>query len=90
MNLLHQGLFRKQLAASLHRTDRRFMAILLLVLAIASRCVDDQRALADPEQPRSAGWPYFELVEPMARMPVGRLPTLLDLQIKAVSRARPA
>ncbi|EJD49559.1 hypothetical protein AURDEDRAFT_161117 [Auricularia subglabra TFB-10046 SS5] len=82
--LLHRGLFDEQMRARLHYEDSHFAAIVLLVCAIGSRFVDDERVLLDPGKMHSAGWCYFEQVEPFRRFKITP-PRLFDLQIQVLS-----
>ncbi|KAH7106560.1 hypothetical protein BKA62DRAFT_299255 [Auriculariales sp. MPI-PUGE-AT-0066] len=83
--LLHKGLFLQQLSAGMHRRDPQFLAVLLLVFALASRCIQDPRVLNDPSQPRSAGWKYFDMAEPMTRATFLINGRLFDLQTKVLA-----
>ncbi|KAH7103176.1 hypothetical protein BKA62DRAFT_697544 [Auriculariales sp. MPI-PUGE-AT-0066] len=71
---LHRGLMEQQLIAGLHAVDNRF-----------ARCCywnsDDPRVQYAPGQHHSAGWGYFEQVEPMLTALVPATPDLIDLQI---------
>ncbi|KAH7108412.1 fungal-specific transcription factor domain-containing protein [Auriculariales sp. MPI-PUGE-AT-0066] len=83
--LLHKGLFLEQLMSGLHKVDRHFHALVLLVCALGSRWVHDMRVRTDPEISRSAGWAYFEAAEPMLRVKLWNHGRLFDLQAKLLA-----
>jgi len=60
------------------------MAIVLLVCSCAARFLDDDRVLLEPGETHSAGWKFFEQVEPFRRLKTSA-PRLFDLQIQVVS-----
>ncbi|KZV94714.1 hypothetical protein EXIGLDRAFT_748493 [Exidia glandulosa HHB12029] len=82
--LLHRGLFQQQLREGLHTEDDHFTAIVLLVCACSARFINDERVLLEPDQLHSAGWKYFEQVEPFRRFKISA-PRLFDLQIQVLS-----
>jgi hypothetical protein len=83
---IHRGLFEKQVTSGLHQTDDRFAVIVLLVCAVASRNSYDPRVLLYPDQPHSAGWAYYEQVEPVITSTPPTIPDLLDLQSALVRK----
>ena len=84
MPLLHRPTFEKSVAEGLHFTDSMFGATLLLVCAHGSRYSEDPRVLAEgSDNPRSAGWKWFEQVNVFRRTLFQRT-TLYELQMHAV------
>ena len=84
MPLLHRPTFEKSLAEGLHFKDSMFGATLLLVCAHGSRYSEDPRVLAEgSDNPRSAGWKWFEQVNIFRRTLYQRT-TLYELQMHAV------
>lgn len=85
MPLLHRPTFEKSLAEGLHFKDSMFGATLLLVCAHGSRYSEDPRVLAEgSDNPRSAGWKWFEQVNVFRRTLYQRT-TLYELQMHAAS-----
>lgn len=82
--LLHRPTFEKSVAEGLHFSDSKFGATLLLVCAHGSRYSDDPRVLADgSDNPRSAGWRWFEQVN-VFRTTLYKRTSLYELQMHAV------
>ena len=85
MPLLHRPTFEKSVAEGLHFTDSMFGATLLLVCAHGSRYVEDPRVLAEgSDNPRSAGWKWFEQVN-VFRTTLYKRTVLYELQMHAVT-----
>ncbi|KAH7106913.1 fungal-specific transcription factor domain-containing protein [Auriculariales sp. MPI-PUGE-AT-0066] len=82
--LLHKELFMRQLASGLHKHHPQFLALALMVCALGSRCISDPRVLADPSKLSSAGWAYYDMVQPMTIIGF-RIPRLFDLQTHALA-----
>ncbi|KAE9398887.1 hypothetical protein BT96DRAFT_957454 [Gymnopus androsaceus JB14] len=83
--LLHRPTFERSVREKLHYQDEMFGAILLLVCAVASRWVDDQRVLLDGvDSWHSCGWKYFDQVQ-VVRKSLLAPPTLYDLQFYCLS-----
>ncbi|KAK0472520.1 hypothetical protein IW261DRAFT_1507865 [Armillaria novae-zelandiae] len=77
--ILHRPTFVKNVADGLHLRDENFAAMLLFVLAVASRHSDDPRVLADPSSRLSAGWTFLQFI-PIAKKVLLRPPCLNDIQ----------
>ncbi|SJL01462.1 uncharacterized protein ARMOST_04784 [Armillaria ostoyae] len=76
--LLHRPTFERSLAVALHRSDRAFAAIVLMVCANGARFSDDPRVRVDRDELRYRhGWKWFVQVH---RVSVLRTPNLYDLQ----------
>ncbi|PBK73110.1 hypothetical protein ARMSODRAFT_1015915 [Armillaria solidipes] len=76
--LLHRPTFERSLAVALHRSDRAFAAIVLMVCANGARFSDDPRVRVDRDElPYRHGWKWFVQVH---RVSVLRTPNLYDLQ----------
>nr|GAT58764.1 predicted protein [Mycena chlorophos] len=58
--VLHRPSFERDVADNLHLRDPQFGAVLLVVLANASRYSNDPRVFADTRSPLSAGWRYVK------------------------------
>ncbi|KIY72443.1 hypothetical protein CYLTODRAFT_486286 [Cylindrobasidium torrendii FP15055 ss-10] len=63
--LIYRRTFEASLARNLHEYDRSFGALVLAVLAIASRYCDDPRVLLDPTARQSAGWQWYRQIKPI-------------------------
>ncbi|KAJ6457387.1 fungal-specific transcription factor domain-containing protein [Mycena sanguinolenta] len=64
--LLHAPSFRASVANGEHLRDRYFACVVLLVCALASRLSQDPRVLIAPNASLdSAGWKWFQQVEPL-------------------------
>lgn len=92
MGLLHRPTFLNSLEKGLHRTDRGFGGVVLLVCAMGAIHSDNPRHVDDPsiaegagiDPPwQSAGWKWASQVDPM-RNALSHTPSLYDLQIYAV------
>jgi len=82
--LLHRPTFEKSVAEGLHLSDSKFGATLLLVCATGARYSNDPRVLADSsDNPRSAGWRWFEQVN-VYRPTLYKGSSLYELQMHAV------
>ncbi|KAJ7644416.1 fungal-specific transcription factor domain-containing protein [Roridomyces roridus] len=62
--LLHRDFFRQQVAEGLHLTNTKFGALLLAVLAVASRDSNDPRVTVDGNT-LSSGWRFITQVQPV-------------------------
>ncbi|KAI9511919.1 fungal-specific transcription factor domain-containing protein [Russula earlei] len=82
--LLHRPTFMKAFNNGLHLQDNKFGAIVLLVCATASRYSDDPRTLLDGGHLHSAGWKWFNQVEPFTNNVLSG-PELYDLQVAALA-----
>ncbi|KAJ7239770.1 fungal-specific transcription factor domain-containing protein [Mycena haematopus] len=66
--LLHAPSFRASVANGEHLRDRHFGGVVLVVCALASRLSNDPRVLMTADAPgplHSAGWKWFQQVEPL-------------------------
>ncbi|KAF7297810.1 Zn(2)-C6 fungal-type domain-containing protein [Mycena kentingensis (nom. inval.)] len=75
--VLHQPTFERSVREGLHLRDPQFGALLLVVLANASRFSNDPRVYADGRSPLSSGWKFVR------QIPVARKffePTLYEVQ----------
>ncbi|KAK0204125.1 fungal-specific transcription factor domain-containing protein [Desarmillaria ectypa] len=81
--ILHRPTFTKDVANGLHLRDENFGAILLLILAVASRYSDDPRVLADPSSRLSAGWGFL-VQAPIFKKTVLAPPSLYEIQQAAL------
>ena len=82
--LLHEPTFREGIRARLHLMDSGFGATVLLVCANGSRFTRDPRVLLEGEDdPHSAGWKWYRLVDVSRRLPLAPA-KLYDLQIYVV------
>ncbi|KAJ7650987.1 fungal-specific transcription factor domain-containing protein [Roridomyces roridus] len=59
--ILHSNSFRKDITDGLHLTDTKFGAVVLAVLALASRHCDDPRVMVNGAT-LSSGWPFVAQV----------------------------
>ncbi|KAK0206049.1 fungal-specific transcription factor domain-containing protein [Desarmillaria ectypa] len=76
--LLHRPTFEGSLTAALHRTDRAFAALVLMVCANGSRFSNDPRVRVDRDElPYRHGWKWFIQVH---RVSVLGTPNLYELQ----------
>lgn len=82
--LLHRPTFEKSVAEGLHLSDSMFSSTLLLVCAHGSRYSEDPRVLAEgSDNPRSAGWKWFEQVN-VFRSSLYQRTGLYELQMHAL------
>ncbi|KAF8658322.1 hypothetical protein AX16_002090 [Volvariella volvacea WC 439] len=77
--LLHRPTFKKSISDNEHLRDRGFGAIVLLACALGSRYSEDHRTFADPTEPRSSGWQWFQQVVTF-RSSFAQRPSLYELQ----------
>jgi hypothetical protein len=81
--LLHRPTFEDAVKQGLHLVDNGFGFVLLLVVALGARWVDDQRVLLEDGSRYSAGWKWFNQVQ----LPMKALlapPRVTDLQVYCV------
>ncbi|PBK87779.1 hypothetical protein ARMGADRAFT_1085107 [Armillaria gallica] len=78
--ILHRPTFEKNIDEGFHLRDYNFGAVLLLVLAVASRYSDDPRVLADPCSKLSSGWRFFKQVH-IFKVAIYAPPCLYELQV---------
>lgn len=81
--LLHRPTFLRAFDHGLHLRDEKFASLVLLVCATASRYSDDPRVLLENGHSLSAGWKWFEQVEPFSSTVLAG-PELYDLQVATV------
>jgi hypothetical protein len=82
--IIHRGLLEQQLAAGFHEVDIRFQALMLGICACAARNLDDPRVQAEPGKQHSAGWMFYQQIEPLILRESLRTPDLVDLQTMMV------
>jgi hypothetical protein len=81
--LLHRPTFETSVQQRLHLVDAGFGSVLLLVLSIGARWVDDSRVLLEDGVRHTAGWKWFNQVELSAQSLLAP-PRLCDLQLYCV------
>ncbi|KAJ7647924.1 fungal-specific transcription factor domain-containing protein [Roridomyces roridus] len=74
--VLHRNSFQRMVVEGLHREDPSFGAVLLAVLALASRYSDDPRVMIEGNQ-LSSGWPFVSQVPIVTNV---FEPTVYDVQ----------
>jgi len=77
--ILHRGFFNLRLYSGHHINDIFFRALVLAVCACGARFVDDERVLDGPGQTRTAGWKYFDQLEPFRRIQARVDPTVSSM-----------
>ncbi|KAJ7740271.1 fungal-specific transcription factor domain-containing protein [Mycena maculata] len=75
--VLHRPSFKRDVAEGLHIKDTKFGALLLAVLAVASRYSDDPRVFIDGETTLSSGCKFIAQVQIFTQCPQ---PTIHDVQ----------
>lgn len=83
ISLLHRPTFDAAVAEGLHLRDDGFASVLLMVCAIGSGYVNDQRVLLEPFLTHSAGWKWFSQVS-LSRTSLLALPSLYEVQMYSV------
>ncbi|KAJ7147910.1 fungal-specific transcription factor domain-containing protein [Mycena crocata] len=81
MPLLHRPSFERNVKEELHLRDHKFGALLLAVLALASRHSDDPRVFVPgADSTLSSGWLFFDQVQ-VVRKSLHDVPTLFEVQL---------
>lgn len=86
MPIFHRPSFSNNVKQGLHLEDSSFATAYLLVCAIGSWYSEDPRVLLAEDDPRSAGWKWFNQVDITRRSPYAS-PTLYDFQTYCLSLA---
>ncbi|KAJ7634962.1 fungal-specific transcription factor domain-containing protein [Roridomyces roridus] len=82
--LLHRPSFEQSLASGLHLTDHHFGTTVLCVCALGAKSSDDPRVLLEGTSGLSAGWKYFEQLQPLQKSLVFPI-TLYEAQTLCLS-----
>ncbi|CAK5270485.1 unnamed protein product [Mycena citricolor] len=82
--LLHQPSFEELLAEGRQYRDPQFGALLLAVLAVASRLSDDVRVLCNGYSLLSSGWPFFSQIRSPPMIPGPSVHTVQSYALMAL------